>query len=52
MKKKFLSFILAKTFKLGLFGVWVAMTIDWVIRSILFIVRFGTDGWRKHAEIS
>ena len=47
-----LSFVLAKTFKMGVFGVWVAMTIDWVFRSLFFVIRLKTDGWRKHALIS
>ncbi len=44
-----LSFLLAKTFQLGVFGVWVAMTIDWVFRSILFGVRFASDRWKQNA---
>lgn len=30
---------------MGVMGVWVAMTIDWLFRTILFLVRFITDKW-------
>lgn len=34
------SYLLAITFGLGVLGVWIAMTIDWLCRSIFFIWRF------------
>jgi putative MATE family efflux protein len=34
------SYVLAILFKMGVMGVWVAMTIDWLFRSICFVVRF------------
>ncbi len=30
---------------LGVFGVWVAMVIDWVVRAICFII--GTLQWKS-----
>lgn len=45
------SFILAQNFGLGVFGVWVAMTIDWVFRAIFFLVRMVSGGWKKHARM-
>ena len=30
---------------LGVMGVWIAMTVDWVVRFILFIVRFLSGKW-------
>lgn len=45
------SFLLAQSFGLGVFGVWVAMTIDWVFRAILFISRMVSGGWKKHAQM-
>jgi putative MATE family efflux protein len=47
-----LSFILANNLGLGVFGVWVAMTIDWVFRSILFVGRLISGRWKKHAYVS
>jgi putative MATE family efflux protein len=34
------SYVLAITFGLGVLGVWIAMTIDWLCRSICFVLRF------------
>jgi len=45
----FLSYVLAKGFQLGVLGVWIAMVIDWVFRSISFLLRFGLGGYRKHS---
>ena len=39
------SYILGRTFGMGVFGVWVAMTIDWVFRSILFVIRYRGKRW-------
>ena len=32
---------------LGLMGVWIAMTIDWVFRAICFTVRFKGHKWER-----
>ncbi len=34
------SYVLAITFGMGLLGIWIAMTIDWLFRSIFFVIRF------------
>lgn len=34
------SFVIAKGFNMGAFGVWIAMTIDWLVRGIFFTVRY------------
>ncbi|MDO4276358.1 MAG: MATE family efflux transporter [Eubacteriales bacterium] len=39
------SFILAKNAGLGVFGVWIAMTIDWLVRAIFFIIRYRGTKW-------
>ena len=41
-----LSFLLGITFHLGVQGVWIAMTIDWIFRAILFVWRFVKGGWK------
>ena len=33
----------------GAVGVWWAMVIDWVCRSICFIGRFVSGAWKKKA---
>lgn len=35
-----LSYILAIVVGLGVLGIWIAMTIDWLFRSIFFVARF------------
>ena len=34
------SYIVGKYMGLGVFGVWVAMTIDWAVRSVFFVWRY------------
>ncbi len=41
------SYILVITFELGVLGVWIAMTIDWLFRSICFVVRFRKEKYRE-----
>ncbi len=41
------SYLLAITLHLGVLGIWVAMTIDWLFRSICFVVRFHKEKYRN-----
>lgn len=45
------SYILAIVFDMGVFGVWIAMTIDWLFRSICFVVRFQKEKYRNMSLI-
>jgi len=45
------AYIFVIVFKMGLVGTWVAMVSDWVIRSIIFIVRFKKGKWKEHNVI-
>lgn len=40
------SYILGKYFEMGVFGVWVAMVIDWVVRVIFFVLRYCRGKWK------
>ncbi len=40
------SYVLGIFFEMGVFGVWVAMTIDWLFRAICFTVRFAKGKWQ------
>lgn len=40
-----LSVILGKYFGMGVAGVWLAMIVDWVCRSICFWIRFARGKW-------
>lgn len=44
------SYMVGKYMGLGVFGVWVAMVIDWVVRAICFIIRYFNGKW-KHGAI-
>lgn len=46
------SYILGNTFGLGVFGVWVAMTMDWIFRGLAFTIRFLKGGWKDKQVIT
>ncbi len=41
------SFVLASYFQMGVLGVWIAMTIDWVGRLICFVLRYRGTKWHR-----
>lgn len=41
------SVLLGVYLKMGVFGVWVAMTIDWLFRSICFVIRYLRGKWKR-----
>ena len=45
------SYVLGKYMGLGVFGVWVAMVIDWVFRAICFVIRYFRGSWKKNAIV-
>ena len=45
------SYILGKYLGMGVFGVWVAMVIDWVFRTICFAIRYFRGNWKKDAIV-
>lgn len=45
------SYLLGKYVGLGVFGIWVAMVIDWIFRAICFIIRYFRGKWRKKAIV-
>ena len=44
-----LSYVLGAWLGWGLYGVWVAMTIDWLVRGICFTTRYLRGSWIKKA---
>ncbi|MGN1191404.1 MAG: MATE family efflux transporter, partial [Dorea sp.] len=42
---------LGKYAGMGVFGVWVAMVIDWLFRTICFMIRYFSGKWRKKAIV-
>lgn len=45
------SYVLGKYMGMGVFGVWIAMVIDWTFRAICFAVRYFTGRWKKRALV-
>lgn len=43
------SYFLAIYLNIGLLGVWIAMTIDWLFRAICFVIRFRKEKYRSMA---
>ena len=41
------SWILGTRFGLGLMGIWIAMTVDWIFRAICYSIRFHGHKWEK-----
>ena len=41
------SYLLTMEFHMGIFGVWVAMTIAWLVRGIFFVCRYKSGRWQK-----
>lgn len=41
------SWLLGVQFGWGVFGIWVAMTIDWLFRAVCFSVRYLGGKWQK-----
>lgn len=45
------SYVLVMWFHMGVLGVWIAMTIDWLFRSICFIIRLLKEKYRGMSVI-
>lgn len=45
-----LSYVLGTMLEIGLMGIWIAMTVDWVFRAICFMVRFKGNRWEGRRE--
>lgn len=41
------SYLFVKGFSMGLMGIWAAMAVDWVVRSVFFIWRIKSGKWLK-----
>ena len=45
------AYLLVKVFNVGFIAVWIAMVSDWVVRSIIFTIRFRQGKWKKNVLI-
>jgi len=46
------AYLLGRNMGLGMAGVWFGMTIDWIVRSVLFTTRWLHGRWQEHQLIS
>jgi len=46
------AYLLASHMDMGVPGVWLAMVIDWIVRSICFVTRWLQGRWQEHQLIS
>lgn len=46
-----MSYIIGKYMGLGVFGVWVAMILDWCVRGIFFVIRYRSSKWKGKAIV-
>ncbi|SDF37818.1 hypothetical protein [Sporomusa acidovorans] len=40
-----LAYLFSIYFDMGMFGTWVAMFIDWIVKSIIFVYRYVSGKW-------
>lgn len=45
------AYLAVNVFKAGVLGIWIAMVLDWVVRSVIFELRFRHGKWKNHHVI-
>ena len=45
------AYVFVCAFDLGVMGTWVAMVSDWVIRTLIFVIRFARGKWKNKKVI-
>lgn len=46
-----LAYVIGDYMEMGVLGVWIAMTIDWLVRAIFNVIRFRGDKWEGKAVV-
>lgn len=46
-----LAYLLSIYFNMGMFGTWIAMFIDWIVKAIIFVRRYISGKWTKFHAI-
>lgn len=47
-----LSCLLVFVFKMGIWGIWICMLIDWFVRAIIFTIRLISGKWKNKRLVS
>lgn len=42
-----LAYILAKSFNMGLYGIWLAMVLEWAVKGFIYIIRYKKGKWEE-----
>ena len=45
------AYLLGVYFEMGVFGTWVAMFVDWIVKAILFAWRYMNTKWTLYRAI-
>ena len=45
-----MAYILGRGLGLGVLGVWIAMTMDWAVRAVLFTHRVRSGKWLQYKD--
>ena len=46
-----LAYLLSISFNMGMFGTWVAMFIDWIVKAVIFVYRYFNGRWTAYHTI-
>lgn len=46
-----LSYVIGVRMGMGAIGVWIAMVVDWIFRSSVFVTRYFKGAWRRTAHL-
>lgn len=46
-----LSYLLAIPLNVGIAGVWFGIGLEWLVRSVIFMIRFHSDRWLKQKSV-
>ena len=46
-----LAYLLGIYFHMGMFGTWVAMFIDWIVKAAVFVYRYVSGQWTQFQTI-
>ncbi|MCI8505273.1 MAG: MATE family efflux transporter [Lachnospiraceae bacterium] len=45
-----MAYLLVKGFCLPVIGVWIAMSVDWIFRAVVFVCRMVRGKWMRHGS--
>ena len=48
----FAGYLLGVRMGMGVLGIWIAMDLDWLVRALIFPIRFRGTKWLEHRPIA